>query len=258
MDSVLAQTFSEWECIVVNDGSVDKSSEIAENYALKDARFRVINQQNSGVASARNKGISISQGEYILPLDADDKIGPTYVEKAINYLETNPNCKVVYCEARKFGAENTKWNLDEYSYEGLKWHGCIFDSAVFRRRDFDRTSGYNTNLRGYEDWELWLSMLNADDEVHQIKEELFFYRTKDGSRSCTADLVCRELYAEIQKLHPELYVDLQANALYNYMQLQYTIAELQAIRESLPYRIGELIAWPYRKFKRKRMKRKYE
>ena len=79
LQSVLDQSYSNWECIIVNDGSPDNTEEIALVWCTKDKRFRYVKKENGGLSSARNAGITISQGEYILPLDADDKIYPSYL-----------------------------------------------------------------------------------------------------------------------------------------------------------------------------------
>ena len=158
LDSVLAQTYQNWECVIVNDGSPDNTEVIARKYLDKDARFRYVWQENKGLASARNTGISNSDGEFILPLDSDDIILPTYIEKAVNHFAMNPETKLVYCKAEFFGRINQKWDLKKYNYDSLIWNNCIFCSAVYRRCDYDATQGYNPNMiNGFEDWDLWLS-----------------------------------------------------------------------------------------------------
>ena len=72
MQSVLDQIFEAWECIIVNDGSPDDTEEVAQKWCAKDARFKYIKKPNGGLSSARNAGIAISRGDFILPLDADD------------------------------------------------------------------------------------------------------------------------------------------------------------------------------------------
>ena len=103
LDSVLKQTFKEWECIIVNDGSPDNASQVAQKYVDLDSRFRLIETENRGVSAARNTGIRASSGKYILPLDGDDLILPEYARLAIEWFELHPETKLVYCEAKKFG-----------------------------------------------------------------------------------------------------------------------------------------------------------
>ena len=119
LNSVLNQTYLNWECIIVNDGSPDQTCEVANKWLAKDIRFSYIEKENGGVSSARNIGIDAANGEFILPLDADDKIGDTYITKAIIAFNQNELLKVVYCNAEKFGNENGIWSLPDFSLHKL-------------------------------------------------------------------------------------------------------------------------------------------
>ena len=103
LDSVLAQTYQSWECIIINDGSIDNTEKIAKLYVDKDKRFKYIYQNNQGVSSARNNGIRNSLGIYILPLDADDLIAPQYIEEAVLILNNYNDIKLVHCNYQNFG-----------------------------------------------------------------------------------------------------------------------------------------------------------
>ena len=87
LDSVLNQTYLNWECIIIDDGSPDATASIAKEYLNKDKRFKYYYQDNQGVSLARNNGIKRSSGKFILPLDADDIIEPTYIEKALKHFD---------------------------------------------------------------------------------------------------------------------------------------------------------------------------
>ena len=93
LNSVMGQTYSNWECVIVDDGSEDDTSVVAAEFVEKDRRFSYIKQDNQGPSIARNNGISLSKGTYILPLDSDDIIESTYLEKAINYFNNHPDPK---------------------------------------------------------------------------------------------------------------------------------------------------------------------
>jgi len=182
LNSVLTQTAANWECIIVNDGSTDVTETVAKKWVAKDERFKYIYQQNGGLSAARNTGIELAKGEYILPLDADDWIGTEYIEKALKAYEVNKNLKLVYCQAKKFGAQNYRWDLVPYTYQNLLINNCIFCSAVFRKSSWQQTGGYNVHFkRGLEDWDFWIRLLNPESEVYQIPEILFYYRTKQQS-----------------------------------------------------------------------------
>ena len=202
LDSVIAQTYTNWECIVVNDGSVDDSERVVLDYVKKDPRIKYISQENQGPSVARNNAIRESRGVYILSLDADDLIEPTYMEKAMRVFKENPNTKLVYCKADKFGVENGEWKLPPYSYDMLIRSNCLFSTVFFKRKDFDAVGGFNPNMRtGLEDWELWLEILRPNDIVYQIDEILFHYRIRNVSRSTGAYEDKEALFEQMRAIH---------------------------------------------------------
>ena len=206
LDSVLKQTYENWECIIINDGSPDNTTEVANNYVNKDSRFVLLIQDNQGLAMARNNGISKSHGEYILPLDSDDLIESTYIEKAINIFINNPNTKLVYSEADRFYQRKEYWHLPKYTYENEIWENCIFCSAIYRKSDYNKTKGYNPNMKGgFEDWDFWLSLLKKNDYVYRIPEILFHYRYQKKSMLMEAENKKKALYKQIFLNHKDIY-----------------------------------------------------
>lgn len=255
LDSVLAQTYSNWECIIVNDGSPDNTDEVAKRYMDLDTRFKYIKQQNKGLSTARNVGIENSCGEYILPLDADDKIGPTYLEKAIRHFESFPETKLIYCKAKLFGKRNHYWDLPPYDYNTFIWENCIFCTAMYRRRDYNKTLGYNVNMvGGNEDWDFWLSLLKKDDVVYRIDEILFFYRVKSTSMSTELSKYYLENnLVQLYNNHPEIYDSYKDRIIYYHNFLSEVLElkdELSRIRESHAYRLGKVLLKPLNWFKK--------
>lgn len=256
LDSVFTQTYQNWECVIVNDGSPDNTEEIAKKYLVKDRRFKYVSQENKGLSSARNTGIANSEGEYILPLDADDKIGSTYLEKAVARFKEVPETKLVYCKAELFGEENGIWDLPPYDYENIIWNNCIFCSALFRRRDFVNIGGYKENMvHGYEDWDLWLTLLQKEDVVYRIEELLFYYRVKEVSMSTKLTRFKQETLVQLCKNHPEVYEPYKDNLLLYRMQLDelYILHDkYKRIRSSHAYRLGKFLLNPFSLFKFKK------
>lgn len=259
LDSVLAQTYSSWECIIINDGSKDDTETVALHYTQLNNRFKYIYQDNQGVSVARNNAVLQSSGEYILPLDGDDKIGSTYVEKALNHFAQYPETKLVYCDAELFGAKNGKWILPEYSYDEIIWSNSIFCSAVFRRADFEKCGGFNPNMReGYEDWDFWLSFLKKEDIVYKINETLFYYRIRPESRNTTADNSREKLFLQIYHNHEDLY-NQYADRILMYKQESQRWKELyefehhqfEVCYNSHAYKIGKKILRPLSWIRRK-------
>jgi glycosyltransferase involved in cell wall biosynthesis len=182
LDSVLAQTYPHWECVVVNDASPDDTSAIATSYAEKDARIRLLNlEKNGGLANARNLGIAATIGKYIVPLDADDKLHPTFIERVLRMYASQPNVKVVYTDTWHFGDDNNYSKRDDINMKELCIRNFFQPTAIFSKRDFERTEGYRNNIFGYEDWDLWLQMIDKPNDAIRIPEGLFYTRVKRES-----------------------------------------------------------------------------
>lgn len=208
LQSVVDQTYQNWECIIVNDGSNDHIEDVAQKWLNTDQRFVYISQRNQGVSAARNKGIEISTGYYILPLDADDKINNDYIALAIQAFAENTNLKLVYCDAKKFGNESGHWNLKKFSLLRLSRDNMIFCSAIYKREDWESSGGYDINMKtGLEDWEFWISMLKDGGQVYKLNYIGFFYRVKLSSRQ--TDLTIEDkipLFEYIIKKHADFYL----------------------------------------------------
>lgn len=180
LESVLEQTYQNWECIIVNDGSPDHTEKVAKKWMEKDCRFRYLYKENGGLSSARNAGIELAKGEWILPLDCDDKIGKEYLKLAEEKFRENYT--IIYCKAEFFDQVTQPWNLAPYDYQQLLVENLIFCSAFFKKEDWKTAQGYDANLiYGKEDWDFWLSILNDEKEVFCLDYLGFFYRRKEES-----------------------------------------------------------------------------
>lgn len=254
LDSVLAQTYADWECVIVDDGSTDQSCEVAQRYVANDPRFQYLYQANQGPSAARNNGIKHTNGEFVLPLDADDLIADTYLEKAVAVFASHPEMKLVYCKAKLFGARNQTWDIPNYSYDRLLWENMVFSSSVYRRTDYKKTMGYNADMReGLEDWDFWLSLLEQGDHVYRIDEELFFYRIKDISRNTNAEARERELLQRIYTNHPDKYESFSKDIIFYKRKEKNLLQQCKkmqdrgdAILMSREYRLGSLLLKPLR------------
>lgn len=212
VESVIQQDMSEWELIIVDDGSDDPQT-LAVLSRLKELdRIHVIHGKHCGVSSARNTGIAAASGKYILPLDSDDKIDSTYLRKASIILDKDPDIGIVYSKAKLFGAVNEEWKLPEFSIPEMLYANIIFVTAMFRKSDWIKVNGFDEAMvYGLEDYEFWLSILELKRKVYRIPEILFFYRIKKVSRNqmfLESDLQKRiQTYDYISRKHYRLYAE---------------------------------------------------
>lgn len=209
INSVVNQTYENIEIICIDDGSSDNSIEIIQNILKSTPNIKLIKQENQGVVKARNTAISASNGDYILPLDADDKIAPTYIEKAVDILDKFPEIGIVYCNAEYFGNKKGKWKLPEFDKNEIIFANQIFSCALFRKLDFDNAGKYKEYMnKGLEDWDLWLSFIENGLKVYKIDETLFFYRLQNQeSRTDLANSNLQELNKSILNNHLNLYLN---------------------------------------------------
>jgi glycosyltransferase involved in cell wall biosynthesis len=242
LQSVLSQTYSNWECIIINDDSPDNTSEIVQKWLEKDKRFQYIHQKNQGVASARNAGIDRAKGTWILPLDADDKIGSEYLERA--QKEMSPNVALVYAIGEYFGERTGVTAGEKYSYKALLRENCIFNSAFFRKKDWERTRGYDTKMaNGLEDWEFWIHLLkNNTHEVVRLNYTGYFYRIKNNSRSANLNRKkADEAIRYITEKHRDAYENMFGSYFALINQIYHQDKKLQYYKQSKLHRMIDKI-----------------
>ena len=205
LQSVLEQTYQNWECIIVNDGSPDNTEEVVKKWTEKDPRFKYLKKENGGLSSARNAGIKAAQGEWILPLDADDKIGDRYLELAEK--EFGESYTVIYCKAEKIGAQQGAWDLPTFSIEKLAATNIIFCSFFFTKNKFIAVGGYDENMKkGLEDWEFLIALLKSGGKVIQLDYLGFYYRIKESSMITNLDTKTKEaIFKYIERKHLDFF-----------------------------------------------------
>jgi len=235
VESILAQTFHDYEIIIVNDGSTDEKT-IGKLADYRQPKTRVIHTLNQGLAMARNNGIREARGEYILPLDADDKIAPEYLEKAVKIMDSHAKTGIVYCLADCFGAQHGRWGIPDYSPQGMLLTNLIFCSSLFRKISWEQTSGYNPNMRkGWEDWDFWLTLIEQGWEVCRIPEVLFFYRVAPESMVRSMDRHTKvEMHLQLMRNHPRLFA----------VQSRLLLEVYYLLRDSKLYRIAKKLRIP--------------
>ena len=243
LQSVLDQTYTDWECIIVNDGSPDHTEEIAKKWVEKDARFRYLLKENGGLSSARNAGIEIAEGEWILPLDADDKIGERYLELAEKEFENGHT--VIYCEGEKFGSEAGIIKMEPFSLNNLATYNTFFATSFFKKIDWKNEGFDESMIYGLEDWDFWISILKKGGSAHKIPEICFFYRIKETSMVTELNNERRKrMHDIISKKHLDFFHEYLGNFPELALQIKVLKRERQLfldVYKSRRYKIGNSI-----------------
>ena len=208
VESVVGQTYPDWEIVIVDDGSTDATAAVAEGLiaAHPDRRIRLLRQANGGVATARNNGIAISTGRYVLPLDADDALLPAMLERTVGLLEADDSVAIAYTDYQRFGSEEGIVASGPWTVEQLCYSCPLSSTSLYRREVWTATGGYNPNMRhGYEDWDFWIGAAEQGFLGRRIPEPLWKYRKALASRNVAAIRREREILGQIARNHPRLF-----------------------------------------------------
>lgn len=191
LDAVAAQEFDDWECVVVDDGSVDRTRAIAEAFAARSARFRVIHQENRGSAGAYNTGVASAVGDWVCICSADDLLLPAHLATMARAIEENPGHGIYSCNGYYWFADGRRepvytgyvaatmrsWSLEDV------FAACFFSvGACYRREIFDRVGGYPDGAYG-EDYIFWMRAMAAGASHLYVPEALALHRISATQKS---------------------------------------------------------------------------
>jgi glycosyltransferase involved in cell wall biosynthesis len=222
IESILGQTYSNFEFIILNDGSTDDSEKVILSY--RDKRIRYAKHKNCGLAGTLNRGLEMSAGKYIARQDQDDISYKDRISKQVEFLEKNESILLLGTHARIFFDDSKKYKVHDHSTRpSLLKFDLMFDNpfvhstVMFRRKDIETIGFYNTDRSYYEDYELW-SRFSAKGNVANLNEVLLDYRhhAQGLSKSVSyfkEDAVYRQSLDNIQTLMGEMkdtYNDLSA------------------------------------------------
>lgn len=221
LNSLSNQSFLSWEALVINDGSTDHTSVIASKFSKKDNRIILINQKNVGLSGARNTGMKLSRGEYLLFLDADDWLEKNCLSTFFLNISENPNfelykCGYSYCD---------KFNGIHFHHHLPNEYGKIFPKiltvnlgpvhSVLIRGQFAMELGdFDLNLKSCEDWDFWIRAGKMGANVFSIPERLVVYRYVPNSMSRNAKQMYEYLLI-VSKRAPIIDRRIPFNALFN-------------------------------------------
>lgn len=202
--SVLNQTQKSLEIIVINDGSTDKSLEIIKKY--KDS-VTIVDKNNEGVIAAKNQGLMMAKGEWIIFLDADDVLESNYIEETLRFARFN-NYDVVYTDMKYFGTKNETCNARKFDYELLLTGNYIHNSSLYKKEKLHQAGGYKLEMNGgFEDWELNISLYEVGAKFGYIEDPVLNYRQHaDGlGRNSMAQKKLEKLQEHVRELHRRSY-----------------------------------------------------
>ncbi len=209
VESVLKQTYKDFEVIIINDGSPDNTREVAEGLISQNPEFsiRLINQRNSGQpAISRNRGIAAAYGEYILPLDGDDMIAPEYLEEAVRILDNDPDVDLVYPDQLHIYPDKTRiYGFGDWDPAKLARENYLPYCSMYRKSVWEEVGGYRTNVVGYEDWDFWIGCAENGLQGCRLPKPYFIYRRHESGLYNTTEDRDELLRAQIKLNHPVLY-----------------------------------------------------
>lgn len=257
LQSLYVQTVLPERIIIVDDGSDAATKKVLKN--IKHSSVEIIYQENKGVSNARNTAIALAQTDYILNLDADDYFEPSFIEKAVEVLNSNNQVVAVssYCRALK----------NDKSIEIIKPLGGkvkdfivinnVTANSMFLKKSWEAVGGFDEKMhQGYEDWEFWIAILEQGGTIYIINEVLSHYRIKNTSRDQKAlknhDFELRKYIYLKHKVIYETYLDFYVVELL--LQNSLLRNSLHNAKNSIEFNLGKLILKPFRFFKNKVVK----
>ena len=206
--SVSAQTFSDWEHVVVDDGSTDPATRRILDAASSRPKVTIVRVENGGPARARNRALEDARGRYILPLDADDYLHTSCLARTVPVLETEPDVGIVHPWVGLVGGHVGVWKTGPATIPALLARCTLHVTSLFRRDLWDPADGFDPSfVETGEDWDFWIRLAARGVAARAVPEVLAYYRRTPGSRDdsarapARADAVVRRLLAKHQALY---------------------------------------------------------
>ncbi len=203
IQSVLSQTYSDWELIIVNDCSTDSSLEIAEKYACQDARIKIItNSENKRVARSLNIGFGQARGQYFTWTSDDNLYHKRALEGMADYLDHHPESYVVYADMEFIDEKGNVIANSANSCQNLYLCDCVGACFLYRREVADILGGYNPAVQYVDDYEYWLRV-GFQYELHHIPEILYQYRFHNDAMTHTRERAIRKATVDLKMSYLE-------------------------------------------------------
>jgi glycosyltransferase involved in cell wall biosynthesis len=240
--SVADQSFADRELVIVDDGSRDPTTLALLDTAARAPAVTVHRTPNRGPAAARNLAIERARGAYILPLDADDWLAPTFLERTVPVLDAEPAVGVVHTWVGLVGGHHGTWRTGPFELPALLARCTVHVTSLFRREVWQQAGGYDPRfVEASEDWDLWIGAAARGWRGHGVPEVLAYYRRGPRSRERAARQpgVARRRMQTLVAKHRALYETHLEEALGGlYEELMQTSATLERIYDHPAVRLA--------------------
>jgi glycosyltransferase involved in cell wall biosynthesis len=246
------------EVIIVDDGSSEAETTRILDEATK-AGYSVVSQPNRGPGAARNTGIRLAKGEFILPLDSDNRLRDVYLEEGVSLLKENPSVGVIYADAEFFGERSGRWYVPHFNLLSLIRKNFIDTCALYRRKLWEEVGGYEEQIicMGWEDWDFWLRVTCHGGAFVHLSKIAFDYRVRKDS------VIVNLIGSDYRGRRDDVKMSARAAELINYIfgkpemacykllretdeEVQNLRAEIEGIKRLPSYRLGRGLLAPAR------------
>ena len=258
LDSISEQTYKNFECILINDGSTDNSKQIAEEFLL-DSRFRYFEKENGGVSSARNLGIECSGGTYITFIDADDWVDSDYLEVLYNAL-IDENADISVSTYKRFHMADNCWYIHSFQrgYEKRVFtnqelidefidlntfdHSYGFVCGKLVRKDLSDNIAFNEMTTLGEDMEYWLKLYLISNKVVYVNRDSYIYRVDNINRHFGAEKIRSDIQ---QRLNFIAFLAIRGIDISKYVNSCLSVIKyrVEKLKELPVYDASETVRW---------------
>lgn len=208
LESLLAQSYVSWRATIVDDGSTDRTHDIATSFARRDPRFRVVRGPSRGVGAARNAGLKSTNAPWVLFLDADDTIAEQMLEKMVRALRATPDADAVHCgwtltdaHGKAIGSSRCEATSQDLFPQFATHCAFVMHSCIVRRTQVEKVGGFDEALRTSEDFDFWQKIARIGTRFTSVRDPLSFYRLRPNATWFQAESFLDDVLGVVRRGH---------------------------------------------------------